>query len=270
MAAISTMISWGRAANDILYGHDGDDVLVGDDGDDILVGGAGNDILIGKAGIDTADYSAETAAVAASLATGSARGASASTDSLFSIESLIGSAFKDTLTGDANANVLDGGGGSDTLIGGGGSDNLNGGKSNDLLYGGSGRDILSGGSGADHFMYGSAADSTGAKYDVVKSADFTSDLWDLPGTVTGVDATVAAGALSGGSAFNSNLSTALDAAHLGAHHAVLFTPDSGTLSGKTFMVVDLNGTAGYQAKADLVVQLAAPHHLASLDTGDFI
>lgn len=36
---------------------------------------------------------------------------------------------------------------------------------------------------------------------------------------------------------------------------VLFTADSGTLSGHTFMIVDVNGTAGYQAGADLVVDI---------------
>jgi hypothetical protein len=49
------------------------------------------------------------------------------------------------------------------------------------------------------------------------------------------------------------LATAL--AGLGAHHAVLFKPNSGTLSGDTFLVVDLNGTAGYQSDHDLVIRL---------------
>jgi len=43
--------------------------------------------------------------------------------------------------------------------------------------------------------------------------------------------------------------------HLTAHHAILFKPNAGTLSGVTFLVVDLNGTAGYQANADLVIRL---------------
>ena len=58
--------------------------------------------------------------------------------------------------------------------------------------------------------------------------------------------------------FNSDLSHAADAAHLGKHHAVLFTPDSGDLSGTTFLVIDTNGVAGYQAGADLVIQLVSP------------
>jgi Ca2+-binding RTX toxin-like protein len=55
----------------------------------------------------------------------------AGTDTLTSIENLVGSDFNDTLTGDAGANVLDGGLGDDTLNGGGGADSLIGGDGND-------------------------------------------------------------------------------------------------------------------------------------------
>ena len=48
---------------------------------------------------------------------------------------------------------------------------------------------------------------------------------------------------------------AVDASHLAGHHAVLFTPSSGAFSDKTFLVVDANGVAGYQAGADLVILL---------------
>ena len=85
--------------------------------------------------------------------------------------------------------------------------------------------------------------------------------------MTGIDATVA-GHLSKGS-FISDLADAVDG-HLGKHHAVLFTPDSGNLSGKTFLVVDLNGVAGYQANADLVVQLTNAQHVGNIGVGDFI
>ena len=52
-----------------------------------------------------------------------------------------------------------------------------------------------------------------------------------------------------------------------ANHAVLFTADAGNLANVTFMVVDINGTAGYQANADLVVRL--DNHTGSLTTGNF-
>src|SRR5262249_8371237 len=82
-----------------------------------------------------------------------------------------------------------------------------------------------------------------------------------------IDTQVVQGRLSV-SDFNADLSHAINAAHLGAHDAVLFTPDSGTLSGETFLVVDLNGKAGYQAGQDLVIHLDGA--TGTLTTGDFI
>lgn len=71
--------------------------------------------------------------------------------------------------------------------------------------------------------------SAGAKYDVVKGADIAAD-WDVPATITGIDASIIAGAFSRCSTFNTDLACALDAAHMRVHHAVLFTPDGGMLS----------------------------------------
>ena len=50
--------------------------------------------------------------------------------------------------------------------------------------------------------------------------------------------------------------------------ADLAQADAGDLAGQTFLVVDANGEAGYQAGADYVIQLIAPP--ASLVTGDFV
>jgi hypothetical protein len=70
--------------------------------------------------------------------------------------------------------------------------------------------------------------------------------------------------------FEANLATAVDAVHLGSQHAVLFTPDSGGLAGQTFLVVDGNGIAGYQAGEDLVFHLDGAANAASLATANFI
>ena len=67
--------------------------------------------------------------------------------------------------------------------------------------------------------------------------------------------------------FDSDLTTALTG-YLGAHRAIRFTPNGGTLSGQTFLVVDLNGTAGYQSGVDLVIHLAG--RTSTLATGGFI
>ncbi|MEF8707541.1 MAG: DUF4347 domain-containing protein [Candidatus Accumulibacter propinquus] len=91
--------------------------------DNTLYAGDGNNVIDGAAGNDTVSYAFATAGVTVSLATPGAQatGGSAS-DTLISIEHLIGSGFNDNLTGNAGNNVLTGGAGSDVLTGGAGSD----------------------------------------------------------------------------------------------------------------------------------------------------
>jgi hypothetical protein len=147
-----------------------------------------------------------------------------------------------------SAFVLEGGNGNDVLVGGGGDD---------VIMGGGGIDGLAGGAGADRFVYMSPGESTGAGYDTILDFAFGQDVLDLPVTVQGMDAAVTKGALSLGS-FDADLAAALGAAALEAGHALFFTPDSGQLAGQTFLVVDANGEAGYQAGADYVIHFGAP------------
>jgi hypothetical protein len=74
----------------------------------------------------------------------------------------------------------------------------------------------------------------------------------------------------GGSHFDQNLAHDLGPHALKAHHAVLFTADSGSLAGKTFLVVDANGKAGYQAGHDFVIQLNGAAHLHDLSLANFV
>jgi RTX calcium-binding nonapeptide repeat (4 copies)/Cyclophilin type peptidyl-prolyl cis-trans isomerase/CLD len=109
--------------------------LTGNDLDNILFAGLGNNTLNGAGGTDTVSYAAGvsgTTGVTVSLAieTGQATGGSG-TDTLISIENIIGSAFADNLTGNDGNNTLSGGAGNDTLTGGGGIDRLIGGAGND-------------------------------------------------------------------------------------------------------------------------------------------
>ncbi len=69
---------------------------------------------------DTADYSASTDGVTVDLSVTAGQTVSASqgTDTLTSIEDVVGSAQADTLTGDVGNNTLTGGGGVDVLDGG--------------------------------------------------------------------------------------------------------------------------------------------------------
>jgi len=155
--------------------------------------------------------------------------------------------------------------------GGAGNDTLIGGQSGNTFYGGFGLDKMTAGTGNDIFAYGDATDSTGVTRDIITGYNALHDKFDLPSghSVAAIDTALTTGTLSTGS-FDANLAAAIDATRLGAGDAVLFTPDAGTLAGHTFLVIDMNGTAGYQAGQDLVIQLESATHLASLATTDFI
>jgi Ca2+-binding RTX toxin-like protein len=169
----------GGGGADTLSGGDGADLLNGQSGDDVLQGGGGDDTLIGEfgldsfdggAGVDTADFSYSTADWTFDLAAGTAQTGS-TTETLTSIENVVGAAGDDTLTGDA------------------GSNSLNGGDGSDQLEGAAGGDTLTGGAGADTFVF-----SAGYGSDAIQ--DFqggNGDLVDLSGTgFTDFAATMAA------------------------------------------------------------------------------
>ncbi|HTQ13613.1 MAG TPA: calcium-binding protein [Rhizomicrobium sp.] len=163
---------------------------------------------------------------------------------------------------------ISGGAGNDVLTGGAGKDNINAGNGTNTIQGGLGADSLTGGNGADTFVYGSAAESTGVNRDTIHGFDAATDFLGLPSAVTGIDATVASGTLSGGH-FDANLAAAVGAGQLAANHAVLFTPTAGNLAGHTFLIVDLNGVAGYQSGGDLVVDVTGATNLGSLSVSNF-
>lgn len=121
---------WG---DDTIFGRTGDDTIDGGFGNDELYGGGGNDWLDGSWGFDTIDggagrdtttYAFYNGGIIADLATGvvSFPGNSSLTDTLISIENIVGSGGSDLLTGNQTHNVLEGGLGNDTLTGGEGSD----------------------------------------------------------------------------------------------------------------------------------------------------
>ncbi|WP_127995561.1 beta strand repeat-containing protein [Piscinibacter defluvii] len=94
----------------------------GNAGANVLVGNAGNNVLDGAGGTDTASYAGATGPVQVNLSIAGVQATGAGSDTLVSIERLIGSAFGDTLIGNAGANLLDGGAGADLLVGGAGND----------------------------------------------------------------------------------------------------------------------------------------------------
>jgi Ca2+-binding RTX toxin-like protein len=185
---------------------------------------------------------------------------------------------RNALDGGLGDDVLTGGGELDTLSGGRGNDNLSGGRDRDILIGDNGNDVLSGGreadrldggDGRDILAFAGANESSGDGYDTAAGFNARADSIDVATAVTGIDDAVVAGTLSQAS-FSADLASAIGAAQLAAAHAVLFTPDAGDLAGQIFLVVDLNGAAGYQDNRDLVLRLETSTNLDQLDTGTFV
>jgi Ca2+-binding RTX toxin-like protein len=293
----------GSSFNDVLIGTAGSNTIKGgagndqidlsDGGRDTALGGDGNDIIQLKGTLTAKDHIDGGAGIDRVLLNGNYGGGLALSGKVLSHVELLrlhaGHNYKfaaaDSLLAAKEKMTVDGSGlhakdtltfngsaeknGSFTLKGGAGADRLIGGQLADILAGGKGADYLKGGAGRDHYVYGNASQSTGGKFDTIDGFDAKSDKFDLRVQITGIDAAVSDGALTAAH-FNANLTAALGATHLHAHHAVEFTAGSGTYTGTHFLVVDANGVAGYQAGEDLVVRLLHPTHLAGLDKGDFI
>jgi Ca2+-binding RTX toxin-like protein len=162
----------GGRGNDTADGGAGTDRVVGDLGDDKVMGGTGNaDEVAGDLGIDTlnggpgefdlihGDYgydrmdggpgAGDIASFATAIAGGKGDGVWVSLtahkargdghDRLLRLESIEGSAFRDTLIGSKGDNTINGGPGDDTIRGSGGVDDLVGGQGSDGCSGAKGR-----------------------------------------------------------------------------------------------------------------------------------
>lgn len=122
----------GNAADNVLSSGAGDDQLYGKGGNDTLNGGSDSDILDGGAGEDTVTYENDDGSAVVDLSTGIATitdNFGTATDTLTSVENVIGGRGNDTITGDDKSNILNGYGVSiddsnqiDTLIGKDGTD----------------------------------------------------------------------------------------------------------------------------------------------------
>jgi Ca2+-binding RTX toxin-like protein len=257
----------GGNGNDTLVAGNNVDFLFGGAGDDLMLAGRDDDTYDGGTGTDTIDYSISTEAVVVDLGTGKGKGIGSHTYT--AIENATGSSAGDKLTGSDSVNVLSGSEGDDILAGKGGDDTLSGGAGNDRMWGGLGADILCGGADEDTLFYNSVKESIGKSRDTIIGFDADADRIDLKMAVTGIDAAVTQGTLSADS-FDGDMKKLLRPGDLAQQHAVLVTADTGDLAGQQFLVVDMNGKAGYQAGKDLVLHLDAAMHLESLDVTDFI
>jgi Ca2+-binding RTX toxin-like protein len=273
----------GGAGNDYFYGGGSGVTMNGGAGNDHFVFGPnfdGTDNIDGGTGVNTVelrgDYSAGLTFGADSLqniqhlivGAGDSYDLTLSPTNVEAGQSLkvYGSALHspDTLTFDGSLAQ-----GDLFLIGGEGNDTLTGGSARNTFTGGLGADTLNAGSSVNNFVYNHAAESTGPTYDTINGFDADRDHFILNVTVSGVDKAVAAGSLSTAT-FNADLTLDVGSAQLGAHDAVLFTASAGSLAGDTFLIVDENGTAGYQAGHDLVIQLTNTHNMGDFGTGNFM
>jgi Ca2+-binding RTX toxin-like protein len=219
-----------------MNGGSGDDHMDGNGGNDNMSGGGGDDSLNGGTGNDKMN----------------------------------GGDGDDDITGATGNDRMSGGAGNDVMNGDNGDDHMSGGAGHDTMNGGGGADNMNGGGGADTFVFDAVSDSTSTTFDTIHGFDpHHGDNFDLPFAVTGVDAAINHGSLSLAT-FDADLSAAVGAGQLAAGHAVLFTASEGTLRHDTFLVIDANGVAGYQAGQDLVIHLDNPNHIASLSTASFI
>ena len=156
-----------------------------------LEGLAGNDVLQGGLALnDTASYQSDIGAIVADLNLGYAEDGFGNTDTLISIENIIGSAFNDVIKGNAETNILTGGTGSDKLYANGGNDTLNGDDGNDQLWGMTGTNILNGGGGTDVIYSGSGDDT-------IDGGDAANDWVDYTAAASGVSVNLATGTATG-------------------------------------------------------------------------
>jgi Ca2+-binding RTX toxin-like protein len=291
----------GGTANDVFTGGANSDTFnLNEGGSDIAHGNGGNDVfsmgatfdpfdqIDGGAGKDTikldGDYSA---------------GITLAANTMFAVETLTVAAGHNynlttnngnvasggTLTVDASAlsgaNTLTFNGQAETdgkfvIVGGAGHDTLTGGTGNDKITGGTAADHINGGGGNDTFIYLHNSDSLGSAnggpagsgFDTIAALNFAHIHFDLWFTVASVSAEVVGGNLQQ-PLFDTNLGTALNSSHLAAHGAVLFAPSSGDYNGHLFLVVEVNGTAGYQS-GDLVFDVTGAANLSHLTAATFI
>ena len=132
----------GLGGLDSLFGGDGNDTLIGGDGDGLLDLGAGDDSVQGDAGNDTINggdgfdavaYDNETGilGITVDLRAGTATDSFGDSDSLTSIERVVGTLANDDIVGSDADEQLQGEAGDDLLIGSGGADTLVGGAGSD-------------------------------------------------------------------------------------------------------------------------------------------
>ncbi len=265
-------ITLGKASADVVMSGKGDDTILAGGGfgaDDRFDGGGGYDTLVLNG-----DYGFGVSLAADTLLRieavklvagysyqlvfndGNARaGATLSIDAS-SLHPVDAFTFDGSVELDASF-VIAGGAGHDVLLGGAGQDQISGGR---------GADLLKGGLGADRFLYKAAAESSSTGHDTITALDFAVDKIDLLRKVKAV-ALAGSGSISDAT-FDADIAGL--SMTLGKYCVKLLNANAGSLTGQTFLVIDTNGVAGYQAGQDLVLHLDAAQNIGSLSTTSFV
>jgi len=124
----------GTLASGVTIAGDGTvDVFVGGDGKQVFVADAGDDSINGGLGQDGVTYASFSEGINVDLGTGQVTTSSSGTDTLISIEGIIGTSYDDSLIGDSASNKLNGMAGDDLIKGGQGDDYLIGGAGTDTV-----------------------------------------------------------------------------------------------------------------------------------------
>jgi Ca2+-binding RTX toxin-like protein len=148
------------------------------------------------------------------------------------------------------------------FLGGDAKDIFIGGALGDTFTGGVSGDLLTGGAGADTFAYHETSDSKFSLRDHITDFNAAADHLQFDFAVAAVDAPV-----SGSASTAADLS-ALASGHMGVGEAILVTVTGGALAGSKLLLVDANGTAGFQGAGDFCIDVTGM--TGTLDVGDFV
>jgi trimeric autotransporter adhesin len=245
----------GAAETDATAGYT---VNVGAGGSNVT-GGSGNDVLTGGLGADT-------------MSGGAGR------------DSLVGGSGSDSLLGGDGNDTIDGGIGNNTLEGGAGNDQITAGSGNDVILSGAGADAITGGDGNDVYAYNITTDSlaTGtlaatvtsqASLDTITGFDAgggtAASVVDKISTAVAISTIATATLTSAGTtSLGGDLAANATLAASAAGTATVVTVSEGTAAG-TYLVLNNDGTTGYQAASDTVIRLVDAANLSKLTTSNF-